>query len=209
MSPVLLALSWPLLPPPGQLQPAIIAPRTPLLLTKVPRFEPRERGSSPAASGETHAPLAAFSVPFLVTFGVAFRPFWTVTGTVAGGHGLRGDGSQQVVPLAQEFSLARESEAALPESHPRGVLGRPGAMGVLQLGQMGRVAFRDELRDKRHQKLLIWGLRVKELLFQMTYLQVGFPSFSLPCLSLSLSPKSCLSLHFLFPYLMNTILFSL
>lgn len=140
------------------MQPAIIVPRTLLLLTQVSRFEPRERASAPAACGETHAPLAAFSVPFPVTFGVALCPLRTVTDTLASGDGgLGGDGSQQVVPLAQEFGLAGESEAALPESHSRGVLGRPGAMGVLQLGQMGRVAFRDELRDKRHPKIPYFG----------------------------------------------------
>lgn len=103
-----------------------------LLLTQVPRFEPRERASAPAACGKTHAPLAAFSVPFPLAFGLALRPFWTVTGTLASRWGgLGGDGPQEMVPLAQEFSLARKSEAALPESHPSSVLGRPGAMGVL------------------------------------------------------------------------------
>lgn len=53
-----------------------------------------------------------------------------------------------MVPLAQELGLAGQPEAALAQRHARGVLGGARAVVVLQLGQVGRVALCDELRDK-------------------------------------------------------------
>lgn len=53
-----------------------------------------------------------------------------------------------MVPLAQELGLAGQPEAALAQRHAGGVLGGARAVVVLQLGQVGCVALRDELRDK-------------------------------------------------------------
>lgn len=59
---------------------------------------------------------------------------------------LRGDGAQQVVPLAQEVAVGAQTKAALAQHHAgAGGLCGPGAVVVLQLGQVGCVALRDEL----------------------------------------------------------------
>lgn len=95
--------------------------------------------------------MAAFPVPLLVAVGLALGALGAVAGSAAGGRRLGGDGPQQVIPLAQELSLAGQPEAALPQRHARGVLGGARAVVVLQLGQVGRVPLRDELRDKRDE----------------------------------------------------------
>lgn len=128
-----LALAWLLLPQEARLQAGCCAP-------------------APAPRGDAHASLAAFPVPLLVAVGLALGALGAVTGAAAAGsRRLGGDGAQQVVPLAQELRLAGQPEAALPQRHARGVLGGARAVVVLQLGQVGRVPLRDELRDKEEK----------------------------------------------------------
>jgi len=115
-----------------------------LFLPQEARVQPGRRAPAPAPRGDAHASLAAFPVPLLVAVGLALGAL----GAVAGSRGLGGDGPQQVIPLAQELGLAGQPEAAFPQRHARGVLGGARAVVVLQLGQVGCIPLRDELRDK-------------------------------------------------------------
>lgn len=133
--------------PPGG-RPAGLAPWRPQHLTKgpllgargCPWLQPAGHGSAPAASRHTHAALAS-----LLAVRLALRPLVPE----AGPTGLGRDGSEQVVPGAQEVALAGQAEAALAQRHAGGrVAGRPCPVVVLELGQVGRVAIGDELQGR-------------------------------------------------------------
>lgn len=118
---------------------------TRLLLPQEARLQPGRCAPAPAPRGDAHASLAAFPIPLLVAVRLALGALGAVAGAAAGGRRLGGDGPQQVIPLAQELGLAGQPEAAFPQCHARGVLGRARAVVVLQLGQVGCVPLRDEL----------------------------------------------------------------
>lgn len=73
---------------------------------------------------------------------------------------LRGDGAKDVIPFAEEVSSGgAQPEAALAEDHAgAGRLGGTRPLVVLQLGEVGGVAVRDELEETKDQSvsLLTW-----------------------------------------------------
>lgn len=114
-----------------------------------PWLRPAGHGAAPAACCYAHAALSP-----LFAIHLALCPIMPV----AGPAGLGGDGAEQVVPGAQEVALARQAEAAFSQRHAGGrVAGRPRPVVVLELGQVSRVAVRDELQGRAGSGGLSWA----------------------------------------------------
>lgn len=105
-----------------------------------PGFKPACHGAAPAAGRHAHAALAP-----LLQVHLGLCPIVPM----ARPTGLSRDGAEQVIPGAKEVTLARQTEAALAQSHARCRVPRwPGPVIVLELGQVGRVAVCDELQGR-------------------------------------------------------------
>lgn len=104
-----------------------------------PWFNPARHGPAPAAGRHTHAALAP-----LLAVRLGLHPIVPM----AGPTGLSRDSAEEVIPGAEEVTLARQAEAALAQSHACGrVPGWTSSMIVLELGQVGCVAICDELQE--------------------------------------------------------------
>lgn len=110
-------------------------------------------GPAPAAGGDAHASLGTLS-PLSVAFRLALGPFGAAhLHDGSGGGGLWGDGTQQVIALAQEVVAAAQPETAFPQDHTStSCLSGSGPLIVLQLWQVRRVTIRDELRQEERER---------------------------------------------------------
>lgn len=146
-------------PPGGAGRPGL-APRRPQGLANgvllgargCPWLKPAGHGAAPTAGRYAHAALSP-----LLDVRLVLCPLLPV----AGPAGLGRDGAEQVVPGAQEVPLARQAKAAFSQCHAGGrIAGWPRPVVVLELGEVCRVAVRDELQRRAVRKKAVTGWAV-------------------------------------------------